>query len=119
MLCDFGVAPCAVRKGGYFGPVSPNSPGDRNTLCVPMHRTAQILSKSKNSDKAMSHTENAGLLSKSAVFALQTCVSRVVGGLQGGHRQPTVLIGALFKNAPISTRAIFTSQVRHIISSAV
>ena len=40
--------------------------------CVPIHRAAQILTQSQNSDEAMFHTENAGLLSKSAVFALWT-----------------------------------------------
>ena len=71
----------AVRNVGYFGPVSPDGQGDRNNRCVPVHRTAQILTRSKNSDKAMFHTENAGLLSKSAVFALQTYASPGVGGL--------------------------------------
>ena len=34
------------------------------------------------------HTENAGLLSKSAGFALRTYASSVVGGLRGGHGKP-------------------------------
>ena len=38
----------AVRKVGYFGPVSPDGEGDCGHYCVPMHRTAQILTQSKN-----------------------------------------------------------------------
>ena len=53
-----------------------------------------MLTQSKNSDKAMFHTENAGLLSKSAVFALRTYASLVVGGLQGGHGNPNLPMGA-------------------------
>ena len=50
----------------------------------------------------MFHTEIAGLLSKSAVFALRMHASRVVGGVQGGHGKPIFLLGAgraLFRNA--------------------
>ena len=34
---------CAVRKVGYFGPISPDNQGDRNNYCVPIHMTPQIL----------------------------------------------------------------------------
>ena len=81
----------------------PDGQGDRNYYCVPMHRTAQILIQSKSSDKAMFHSKNAGLLSKSAVFALQTYASLVVIGLQGDHGKPNVLMGAvpaLCRNGP-------------------
>ena len=63
----------AVRKVGYFGPVSPDGRGDRSNCCVPMRRTAQILTQSKNSDDELKqttfHTENATSLSECAVFA--------------------------------------------------
>ena len=36
----------------------------------------------------MFQTQTAGLLSKSAVFALRTYASLMVGGLQGGHGKP-------------------------------
>ena len=68
-----------------------------------MHSTAQILAQPEDSDNAMFHTENAGLLSKSAVFALRAYASPVVGGLQGGHRKPNLPMGAvhaLCRNAP-------------------
>ena len=86
-----GTVRCAraVRKLGYFGRVFPNGRGDRNIYCVPMTRTTQILTQSKNSDNELKetvfHTENARLLSKSAVFALRTYGSLVVDGLQGGN----------------------------------
>ena len=40
-----------------------------------VHRTAQISPECKNSAEAMFHTANAGLLSKSAVFALRMYAS--------------------------------------------
>ena len=56
----------AVRKVGHFGPVSPDGQGGCNNYCVPRHRTAQILTQSKNSDdelkQSMLHTENAECL---------------------------------------------------------
>ena len=82
----------AVRKVGYFGSVSPDGQGDRSNYGVPIRRTAQILTQSKNSDKVMFHTENAGLLSKSAASALRTHASLVVGGLQDGHGKPILLL---------------------------
>ena len=95
MSCSWGFrirgtrvphALCACcAKVGYFGPVSSDGKGDHNNYCVPIHRTAQILTYAKNSDRAIFHTENAGLLSRSTVFALQIYASLVVGGLQGGH----------------------------------
>ena len=60
---------CAVRKVGYLGPVFPDGQGDRSNCCVPIHRTAPILTQSKNSDSEF-HPENAAVQSKSAVFAL-------------------------------------------------
>ena len=57
----------------------------------------------KNSDKAPFHTENGGLLSKSAFFALRTSASLVVGGLQGGPGKLNLLMGvvhALCRNDP-------------------
>ena len=93
-----------VQKVGYFGPVSPDGQGDRNNYCVPTHWTAQIVSQSKDSDKAMFHTENARLMSKSAGFALQTYAALVVGGLEGGHGKANLLMGAvptLYSNAPL------------------
>ena len=68
--------PCAraVQKVGYFGPMFPNDPGDCSNDCVPIHRTAQILTQTQNSDnevkQTMFQTANARLLSESAVFAL-------------------------------------------------
>ena len=63
----------AVRKGGHFGPVSPDGQADRGNHCVPRRRTTQILTQSQNSDtelkQSMFHTENPRLLCKSAVFA--------------------------------------------------
>ena len=75
---DTGGVPCAVptlcEKQGVFGPVSPDCQADRGKYCAPIHWTARILSRSKNSDnelkEAVFHTENARLLSKSAGFAL-------------------------------------------------
>ena len=62
----------------------PNGQGDCGNYCVPMHRTAQILTQSQNSDhelnQPMFHTEYARLLSASAVFASWTCASPVVTG---------------------------------------
>ena len=89
-------------------PFSPDGQGDRSNYRVPIHRTAQILTQSKNSDKAVFHAENATLLSKSAVFALRTHASRVVGGLQGGHGKPNLLMGAVparCRNAPLVSAA--------------
>ena len=43
----------------------------------------------------MFHPENGRLLSKSAVFALRTYASLVVGGLQGGHGKPNLRMGAV------------------------
>ena len=63
------VARCAraVRKVGYFGPVFPDGQGDCGNHCVPMHRTAQILTQSKNSHNELTQTifrtKNARLLS--------------------------------------------------------
>ena len=37
----------AVWKLGYFGPVFPDGQGDCSSYCVPIHRTAQILTQSK------------------------------------------------------------------------
>ena len=105
----FGGATCTVRKIGYFGPVFPDGQ-DRSNYCVPIHSNAQILTQSKNSDKALFHTENAGLLSKSAVFALRTYASLVVGSLQGGHGKPYLLLGAvraLCRNAPFGLSCPF------------
>ena len=93
----------------YFGPISPDGQGDN---CVPVHRTAQFLIQSKHSDKAVFHSENAGLLSKSAVFALQTYASRAAGGLQGVHRTANFPLGAvpaLCRNAPICNTCLFFS----------
>ena len=38
----------AVRQVGYFAPVFPDGQGDRGNYCVPVHRTTQILTQSKN-----------------------------------------------------------------------
>ena len=49
------------------------------------------------------NTENAGLLSKSAVFALRAYACLSVGGLQGGHGKPNLPMGAVCavcRNAP-------------------
>ena len=43
----------AVRKVGYFGPVSPDGQGDCGNYCLPRHRTTQILTQSKNSDNKL------------------------------------------------------------------
>ena len=62
----------AVRRVGYFGPVSPDGQSDRSHYSVPTRRTAQILTQSKNSDdeskQTMFCTANAGSLSQSAVL---------------------------------------------------
>ena len=77
----------AVRKVGYLGPVFPDAEGDCGHYCVPRRRTTQILTQSQNSDNESKQTifptENAGLLSESAVFAPWRYASLVVGGLQG------------------------------------
>ena len=101
-----------MRKVGYFGPIFPDGQGDRKNYCVPMHRTAQILTEYKSVDKAMFHTENARLLSESAVFALWTYASRVVGGLQGGHGKPNSQIGAVQKRPLLYPLQLFPSD-RH------
>ena len=68
-----------VRKVGYLGLVFPDGQGDRSNYCVPVHRTIQTHAQSKNSDnelkRTMFHTENATLLSESAVFAPWTYVA--------------------------------------------
>ena len=115
----------AVRRVGYFGPVPPGGQGDRNNYCAPIHRTAQILTQSKNSDKVVFHTENAGLMSKSAVFALRMYASRVVGDLQSGHGKSSLLMGAvrpLCRNAPLDGVYLFvcnTSNRQPIRMAAV
>ena len=79
----------AVRKVGYFGPVSPDGQRDRSTYCVPIRRTAQMPTQSKtqimSSNKPYFPTTNARLLSKSAVCALWTQPARWGVGAQGGH----------------------------------
>ena len=54
---------------------------------------------SENSDnelkQTMFHTGNARLLSESAGFALWTDASPVVGGVQGGHGEANLLLGAV------------------------
>ena len=53
--------------------------------------------------QTMFRTENAGLLSKSAVVAPGTYASPVVGGVQGGHGNAHLQLGAvraLRTNAP-------------------
>ena len=66
--CIIGIH--SVRLGG------PDGQGDRSNYCVPIRSTTQILTQPKNLDnefkQTMSDTENARLLSKSAVFALWT-----------------------------------------------
>ena len=107
----WGGAPCAVREVGYFGPVSPDGRGG----CVPIRRTAQILAQSKHSDKAVFHTENAGLLSTSAVFALRTYASLVVGGCRVvtyfTNGRCARAVPALCRNTPSSTQTPGTTWV--------
>ena len=96
----FGGAPCAVpalharcAKKRLLWTHSPRwSMSDRNSYCVPRHRTAQILTQPKNSDNELKQTrcrtENAGLRSKSAVSALW---SPPGGGWGSGWSQETSL----------------------------
>ena len=81
---------CAKTR--LFWPVFPGYQGDRRNYCVPIHRTTQTLTQSKHSDndrkQTMFHTENARLLSKSAVFALWTYAPPVLG-FQSGHGKLT------------------------------
>ena len=67
---------CAKSRLFFFGPVFPDGQGDRGHYCVPRHRTTRILTQSKNSDdelkQTMFPTNNARVLSKSAVLALWT-----------------------------------------------
>ena len=96
----------------------PDGQGNRGNYCVPRNRTAQILTQPKNSDDSMFHTENAKLLSKSAVFALRTYASPVVGGLQGGHGKPDLLMGAvraLCRTAPNHQETVFFGFVEGAI----
>ena len=74
------LCPRCAKTPPMLDPCSPDGQGDRSNCRVPMHRTAQILTQSKNSDNAVFHAENATLLSKSAVFALRMHASRVWGG---------------------------------------
>ena len=106
-----GVAVCAVRKVGYFGSVFHYEQGDHSNYCVPRHRTTQILTQSKNSDNDLKqtvfHTENARLLSESAVFAFVDEAPPLVGGFQGGNGKADLLLGAvhvLYRNAPVAPR---------------
>ena len=93
------TVPALCEKVGNFRPVFPYGQGDCSTFCVPIPRTAQILTMSKNSDnelkQTMFHTENARLLSESAVSALWTYASPVAGGFQGGHGTVILLLGAV------------------------
>ena len=86
-----GRCACAVRAVGYFGHVLPDGAGDRSNDCVPIRRTAQILTQSKNSDNELKQTvfptEKAGLRSKSAVFAPWTSSPPVVGRFSGWGRE--------------------------------
>ena len=92
-----GGAPCAVRKVGYLGPVSPDGQGDRNHYFSPAHRTAPTLTQSKHSDKAVFHTENAGLLSTSAVFSPADVYFPGGGWFAGWSQEPNLLMGAAQK----------------------
>ena len=82
----------AVRTVGYFGPVFPIGQGDRGNYRVARRRTAQVLTQPKDSGHEL---ENGRSLSQSAVFALWTYASPVVGGVQGRHRKANGLLGAV------------------------
>ena len=82
-----------------LSPIFTDGQGDRSSYYVPIHRTNQILTQSKNSDNELKQTifpkKNARLLSESA--------PRLVGGFQGGHGKANSLLGAvpaLCRNAP-------------------
>ena len=103
------VGGCAVRcaravRNTHLGPISPDGRGDHSTFCVPMCRTAQILTQSQHSGNELNRptfpTNNAGLLSVSACFPPGDVALPVVGGLQSGHGKADLLSGAL-QNRPL------------------
>ena len=72
--------------------------GDRSSYCVPIHRTAQILTQSKNSEnelkQTMVHSEDTRLL-----FSICCCCPMDVappgGGWCSGHGKANLLLGAV------------------------
>ena len=109
-LSLFWGAPCTVPalcKSRLFWTHFPQWPSDRSDPCDTMHGTTQILTQSRNSGNELKQTifptNNARLLSRSAVVALWTWLPRWGGGggVQGGHAM--VLLGvvrALCRTAP-------------------
>ena len=69
------------------------------TTAFPYNRTDQILTQSKNSGIELKQTiftyKNARFLSISAIGALWTYASLVVGALQGGQREANLVSGAV------------------------
>ena len=65
------------------------------TAAFPYTGLPRFLLSPNTQIKVMFHTENAGLPSKSAVFALRPYASLVVGGFQGGHRRANLLMAAV------------------------
>ena len=79
----------AVRKLGHFRLMVPDDQSDGGNYCVPPHGTAQIPTQSKSSDneakQTVFHTENAGLLSKSAILPPGQVLPRRWVGFRSGR----------------------------------
>ena len=83
----------------------------------------------KNADNELHQnifpTNNARLLSKSAVFAMWTHVSPVVGGFQGDHGKPVLLFHAVQKRPPalcngppMVTQLMVGDRMRQLLESS-
>ena len=71
-----------MRRQAILDPFVPAAKVTAITTVFPYTGLLRFLLSPKA--QIMFHTENAGVLSKSAVFTLRTYASLVVGGLQGG-----------------------------------
>ena len=85
------LCPRCARASPPLFPIIPDGQGDRSNHRVPIRRTAQILTRSKNSDNELNQpifpTKNARLPSESAGFAPWAYAPPVAGGFPGGSRK--------------------------------
>ena len=95
--------PGACATGGIGARSASPLPPIGQIDCVPIRRAARILTRSKNSGKAMFRTENAGSLSNSAAFAVWTWFPWGRVACRVGHGNAHLRSGAvpaLRSNAP-------------------
>ena len=86
-----GLRRALCENWASFAPFSPDGQDDHSHYRVPRHGTARILTQPKNSDnepkQTIFHTEDAGLLSGSAAFALRMYAPPAVGWFAGRSRE--------------------------------